>query len=71
MLFSLKELTSRLSPSQTDHLHVMKTSAFTLHHFQSLTGFVFVLNTKPEVPGMAFFFFKNLKTCIYIYVFFN
>lgn len=51
MLFSLKDLASKLSPSQGENLHVVKTDNFTLHHYQSLSGFVFVINTRPEVPG--------------------
>ncbi len=53
MLFSLKEVVARFSPTGSDNLHVMKTSNFILHHFQSLTGFVFVINTKADVPGMV------------------
>jgi hypothetical protein len=73
MLFSLKDLASKLSPSQqvegttsllegirvlfSSHvlastgLHTVKTNTFTLHHFQSLTGMVFIINTTPEVNG--------------------
>lgn len=54
MLFSLKDLASRLSPTAGESLHVVKTNTFTLHHFQSITGFMFVLNTKAEVPGLIF-----------------
>eukprot|EP01040_Poterioochromonas_malhamensis_P001553 gene1553-1644_t len=52
MLFSLKDLASKLSPSQGENLHVVKTDNFTLHHYQSLSGFVFVINTRPEVPDL-------------------
>jgi hypothetical protein len=52
MIFSLKDLASKLSPSQGESLHIVKTNTFTLHHFQSLSGFVFVINTKPDVPGI-------------------
>eukprot|EP01033_Poteriospumella_lacustris_P009541 gene9541-6838_t len=52
MLFSLKEVVARFSPTGSDNLHVMKTSNFILHHFQSLTGFVFVINTKADVPDL-------------------
>ncbi|RYG68046.1 hypothetical protein EON64_06045 [archaeon] len=51
MLFSLKDLTSKLSPSSGERLHCIKTNTFVLHHFESLSGLVFVLNTKLEVPG--------------------
>lgn len=51
MLFSLKDLAAKLSPSEgTEGLHVFKTNTFTLHHFQSMTGLVFVLNTDNDVP---------------------
>lgn len=55
MLFSLKEVVARLSPTGSDNLHVIKTSNFILHHFQSLTGFVFVINTKADVPGKFYY----------------
>lgn len=53
MLFSLKDLTSKLSPDGQglDHLHTVKTNAFTLHHYQSPSGLMFVLNTHPDVAG--------------------
>eukprot|EP01041_Mallomonas_annulata_P002262 gene2262-4399_t len=53
MLFSLKELTARMSPSVgPEGLHTVKTNSYTLHHFQSLTGLTFVLNTDPEVSDL-------------------
>lgn len=52
MLFSLKDVSSKLSPSPgVDGLHTVKTNTFTLHHFESLTGMMFVLNTAPEIQG--------------------
>jgi hypothetical protein len=53
MLFSLKDLASKLSPNVQgkDNLHTIKTNSFTLHHFESLSGLVFVLNTDSEVPS--------------------
>lgn len=56
MLFSLKDLTSKLSPDGQglDHLHTVKTDAFTLHHYQSPSGLMFVLNTHPDLPGKFF-----------------
>ena len=54
MLFSLKDLASKLSPSEgVEGLHTVKTNAFTLHHFQSVTGMVFILNSDTEVPGIS------------------
>ena len=53
MLFSLKDLSARLSPSPgTEGLHTVKTNAYTLHHYESLTGMMFVLNTDPDVPDL-------------------
>eukprot|EP01038_Epipyxis_sp_PR26KG_P004339 gene4339-6142_t len=52
MLFSLKDLASKLSPSTNENLHVIKTNSFTLHHFQSLSGIMFVINTDSDVPDM-------------------
>jgi hypothetical protein len=52
MLFSLKDLASKLSPSQqTEGLHTVKTNTFTLHHYQTLTGLVFIINSSPEING--------------------
>eukprot|EP00428_Durinskia_dybowskii_P077209 CAMPEP_0170361260 /NCGR_PEP_ID=MMETSP0117_2-20130122/3714_1 /TAXON_ID=400756 /ORGANISM="Durinskia baltica, Strain CSIRO CS-38" /LENGTH=116 /DNA_ID=CAMNT_0010615619 /DNA_START=108 /DNA_END=458 /DNA_ORIENTATION=+ len=54
MLFSLKDLTSKLSPDSQglDHLHTVKTNGFTLHHYQSPSGLMFVLNSRPEIPDL-------------------
>jgi hypothetical protein len=56
MLFSLKDLTSKLSPDSQglDHLHTVKTNSFTLHHYQSPSGLMFVLNTAADIPGASF-----------------
>lgn len=52
MLYSLKELTSKISPSEGDQgLHIMKTDTYTLHHFESVTGMIFILNTDAGTPG--------------------
>ena len=52
MLFSLKDLSSKLSPTAgAEGLHTVKMNTFTLHHFESFTGMMFVLNTAPEVQG--------------------
>lgn len=61
MLFSLKDLTSKLSPSSdlqqdpvgnsTDQLHIVKTNTFTLHHYQSISGLMFIINTHNNIPG--------------------
>ena len=55
MLFSLKDLASKLSPSPpVEGLHTVKTDSFTLHHYQSLTGMVLIMNSSPEVQGIEF-----------------
>jgi len=62
MLFSLKDLTSKLSPSNDlpqdpagsstlDQLHIVKTNTFTLHHYQSVSGLMFIINTHNSIPG--------------------
>jgi hypothetical protein len=55
MLFSLKDLASKMSPAQGEMLHTIKTDTFTLHHFQSLSGLMLVLNTDADVPGVSIF----------------
>lgn len=58
MLFSLKDLVSKLSPSPfVEGLHTVKTNSFTLHHFQSVTGMVFVLNSDAETAGIVLYLF--------------
>ena len=62
MLFSLKDLSSKLSPSAgAEGLHTVKTNTFTLHHFESFTGMMFVLNTAPEVQGEPNIFVMKFK----------
>lgn len=58
MLFSLKDLTSKLSPDNQgmDHLHTVKTNSFTLHHYQSPSGLMFVLNTHADIQGNSIYF---------------
>ena len=52
MLFSLKDLASKLSPSKdNDHLHTIKTNTFTMHHYQSPSGLIFILNTHIDIAG--------------------
>jgi hypothetical protein len=56
MLFSLKDLVGRLAPSPSaEGLHTIRTNAFALHHFQSASGLMFILNTDPTVDGLCFF----------------
>ena len=56
MLFSLKDLAAKMSPTiGTEGLHTVKTNTFTLHHFQSITGLSFILNTDNNVLGRNLF----------------
>jgi hypothetical protein len=58
MLFSLKDLTGKMSPQNSmDGLHAIRTNAYTLHHFQSVSGLMFVLNSEPSIANMH----TNLK----------
>ena len=53
MVFSLKDLAMKLSPTNSvDGLHTLKTNSFTLHHFQTLSGLIFVINSSPDVQGL-------------------
>ena len=54
MLFSIKELVSRMKPpgAVDDGLHCLKTSTYTLHHLEILTGLRFVLNTDSATPDL-------------------
>jgi len=52
MLFSLKDFTHKLSPrAESEELHVVKTKSFCLHHYESATGLMFVLNSDTETPN--------------------
>lgn len=70
MLYSLKDLAAKLSP-QTESgaggegLHTLKTNTFTLHHYQSLTGLVFILNTDNDVPDQ-YHVLKHIYTNLFI-----
>jgi len=55
MIYSLRDLASKLSPTQgAEGLHTVKTNSFKLHHFQSLTGLTFAINTDPDASGNNF-----------------
>ncbi len=55
MLFSLKDLAGRFSQQPgVDSLRTVRTNSFALHHFQSASGLIFVLNTDPGVEGMEY-----------------
>ena len=57
MLFSLKDLTNKLSPISSSgevtpcNLHVIKTKTFCLHHYESTTGLMFVMNSDPALSS--------------------
>ncbi len=67
MLFSLKDLVSKLSPgtaaASSDNMNSMRTDTFTLHHYQSVTGLMFVINTDSQsydVHVQLEFIYKNI-----------
>lgn len=63
MLFSLKDLTSKMSPGPSpEGLHTIRTNSFALHHFQSLSGIVIILNTDPNVDGKFVTLVKFMAT---------
>ncbi len=52
MLFSLKDLTHKISPrAESEDLRMVKTKTFCLHHYESATGLMFVLNTDSETTN--------------------
>lgn len=52
MLFSLKDFTHKLSPrADSEDLRMVKTKTFCLHHYESATGLMFVLNSDTETPS--------------------
>lgn len=55
MLFSLKDLITKLAPPTSqpvDGIHTVKTNSYTLHHYQSISNMIFVLNTDPNCPDL-------------------
>jgi hypothetical protein len=55
MVYSLKELTGKLSPNPSaESLRTVKTNNHTLHIFQSLTGMLFLVNSDLDVSGKYF-----------------
>jgi trafficking protein particle complex subunit 1 len=62
MLYSLKDLTSKMAPTLgPEGLHTVKTNSYTLHHFESVTGMTFVMNSDPSQTGFHYF----SSTCFY------
>jgi hypothetical protein len=58
MLYSLKDLAAKMSHhTGPEGLHTVRTNAYTLHHFQSVTGLSFVLNTDSEAADL----YPNLR----------
>lgn len=60
MLFAVKEITlqmtlhgeSRNVPNSSSHLKTLKTDSFVLHHFQSSSGIMFVVNSDLDSPDL-------------------
>ena len=52
MVFALKELTSQMS-SVPGEFRTMKTNSFTLHHFQSASGIMFVVNSDQDTGDLS------------------
>lgn len=53
MMFSMKDLVNRLSPGPSpEGLHTIRTNSFALHHYQSASGIMFILNTDPTVDDL-------------------
>lgn len=67
MLFSLKDLTNKMSPTgeRTEGIHTINLETFTLHHFESLSGICIVLNTSHNVDDM-YTELKHIYNNIYI-----
>ena len=65
MLFSIKELVSRMKPpgAVDDGLHCLKTSTYTLHHLEILTGLRFVLNISLEQPPRVYVQRRHQDNC--------
>ena len=66
MLFSLKDLASKLSPlnngsdtTVNDNLHLVRTKSFTIHHYESCSGILFILNTDSSTPGESILLESN------------
>lgn len=53
MVFSMKDLCGRLSPTpSSEGLHTIRTDSFALHHFESASGIMFILNTDPGTEDL-------------------
>jgi hypothetical protein len=53
MVFSLKDLAAQMSGSSGgEGLHTFKTNSYTLHHFVSVTGVTFIMNTDLTIGGI-------------------
>ena len=50
MLFALKELTSQMAPVASE-FKTMKTNSYILHHFQSPSGVMFIMNSDTDTSG--------------------
>jgi trafficking protein particle complex subunit 1 len=66
MIFSMKDLCGRLSPAtNSEGLHTIRTDAFALHHFESASGIMFIMNTDPAVEDL-YLTLKHIYSQIYI-----
>ena len=61
MIFSMKDLVNRLSPtSGGEGLHTIRTNSFALHHFQSASGIMFIMNTDTLAEGILYYNSLNI-----------
>ncbi|KAL2920064.1 Trafficking protein particle complex subunit BET5 [Polyrhizophydium stewartii] len=52
VVFSLRNIVSKISPKQGDNFVSFRTSTYKLHYFESGTGIKFVLLTDPQMENM-------------------
>lgn len=74
MIYSLKDLTSKLTPDLPSNsssgngsggLQTVRTNAFSLHHYQSVSGIIFVLNLDPDAPYQSQVF-DHIYSTLYV-----
>mmetsp|Transcript_23726 Transcript_23726/g.66524 ORF Transcript_23726/g.66524 Transcript_23726/m.66524 type:complete len:139 (+) Transcript_23726:154-570(+) len=64
LLFSLKSFASKTSPVENDRLLYLRTSAYKMHFFESLSGVKFILLTDPGAGNLG----SSLEEIFRIYV---
>ncbi|KPV77756.1 uncharacterized protein RHOBADRAFT_11749, partial [Rhodotorula graminis WP1] len=52
VVFSLRNMVSKLSPRDDESFHSVSTSAYKLHYLRTPTAFHFVLVTSPSHPSL-------------------